>query len=325
MLPPSRGWDHNEATTVSVSADLVTKVEPLATLFWKGTSGKPDDMGSPPPDITLYCYDDDKLLAPGEEEDPLQEKAPPVELVISWNLSWSDVLDLLRNQFGRAVVFEYKYREGTTVVVLEQLVADEREFDIFCERCEKGLCYINPSKYDPDSTNLFAEAKIVNATMRPSEWIWSPPAHRQLYPHNLSGVPADLEGLDVNIPSGHRAHDESLLLENKTESATLVGRVIASLSRALNDAPVPPEQMAMFGGGGLLLSCAVVVYLYLFEGIYSVAAVTLSLPCNIFLNSLLICEVEEGFGALFKMGVAFCGFWASGCICFPCLMIAQVA
>jgi hypothetical protein len=35
-----------------------------------------------------------------------------------------DVFDVLRYQFGRVMVFEYKYREGKTVVALEQLVAD---------------------------------------------------------------------------------------------------------------------------------------------------------------------------------------------------------
>lgn len=59
--------------------------------FWKGASGAIQPPEAPPADILMHCKD-------GEDRTTLR---------ISWDMSWSDVLDLLRETFHRACVFEY--------------------------------------------------------------------------------------------------------------------------------------------------------------------------------------------------------------------------
>ncbi len=76
--------------------------------FWHGAQGAPVDVGKPPPDILLKCQDSDwyddidtpKLSEIDERDDPIVR--------ISWDMSWSDVLDELKAQCGRAVLFEYQ-------------------------------------------------------------------------------------------------------------------------------------------------------------------------------------------------------------------------
>ena len=304
-----------------VSADLVAaefapdSFEPdlelahvVGTTWWKGASGMAPSMGQPPPDITLLCLDDDKVMPEGDdaEDDPLRVKAPRVEVVITWSMSWSDVLDLLRYQFGRAVYFEYADSNDIMIAV-----ADEREFDKFCSEAEAG--------------GLRVEVDIKNATMRPSEWIWDAPKVLDSHPHNLSGLAADsLPTADVDGWTAGMPEDEKGALSEAAEGeeGTTRSGMLARISRMLHDAPRPPEQIAVFGGGGLMLSSCLVLYLYMFGNVNSVAAVTISLPCNIFFISLLVCEVEEGFAPLFKLGVAFAGFWLGAVIVLPCLLLA---
>ena len=59
--------------------------------FWKGATGAIPPPEAPPADILLHCKD-------GDDRKTLR---------ISWDMSWSDVLDLLRETFHRACVFEY--------------------------------------------------------------------------------------------------------------------------------------------------------------------------------------------------------------------------
>jgi len=59
--------------------------------FWKGATGAIPPPEAPPADILLHCKD-------GDDRQTLR---------ISWDMSWSDVLDLLKETFHRACVFEY--------------------------------------------------------------------------------------------------------------------------------------------------------------------------------------------------------------------------
>ena len=137
---------------------------------------------------------------------------------------------------------------------------------------------------------LRVEVEIKNATMKPSSWIWSPPVPQ------LTHTSADEVGWDVNTPSADSAYGDLLAPDGGAIQRGKNGGVLPRILRTLADAPRSPEQMAVFGGGGLLLSTGLALYLYMFSQINSVAAVTISLPSNIFFLSLLISEVEEGFG-----------------------------
>ena len=201
-------------------------------------------------------------------------------------------------------------------------VADEREFDKMCQEAEQRALQI--------------EVSIKNATMRPSEWIWNAPSVRDSHPHNLSGravdsLPAaDLHGWTPGMPGDEKdalsetaEGEEGRHASSSSYDMRRSKGILARLMRTLNDAPRPPEQMAVFGGGGLTLSTCLALYLYMFTNVNTVAAVTISIPCNIFFISLLISEIEDGFAALFKLGVAFAGFWVGLFCVLPCLMIAR--
>lgn len=291
----------------------LVQVRKVGSTFWKGAVGAPPDFGKPPPDIVLLCQDTDRIpLNNAEEDDAFAFKAPIVEITITWNMSWSDVLDLLRYQFGRAVIFQYRDVDNP---IIATRVADEREFDAFCCEAERR--------------GLSVEVEIINATMKPSQWVWDPPLKPDNHPHTLSGLPAHMEGLGIqpSIASGAGAvatMDGSEDLENDYDEGSrgsALARAARFVRNRLTNAPRSPEQMAIFGGGGLLLSIGIVVWCYLFENVNSVAAVTLSLPCNLFAISLIISEVEEGFAPLFKLGVTFVGFWLSLAVVLPCLLI----
>lgn len=92
--------------------------------FWKGAHGVAPPPPPPPPDITMVCREEGR-----EDEEG-------VELVITWNMSWSDVLDLLRLHFGRSCIFSYKGFDHKNRNIHVQ-VASEKEFDLFCSHAEK--------------------------------------------------------------------------------------------------------------------------------------------------------------------------------------------
>ena len=280
----------------------------MGATFWKGAVGAPPDLGKPPPDIVLLCQDADRVhLDNDDEDDAFAFKAPIVEITVTWSMSWSDVLDLLRYQFGRAVIFQYRDVQNP---IIAYRVADEREFDKFC--CEAEM------------RGLSIEVEIINATMKPSQWVWDPPAKPDTHPHTLSGLPAYMEGLSIPGPSPAAGAGALATIDAPEDGFDKGGRgstLARALWQRLSNSPRSPEQMAVFGGGGLLLSIGLVVWCYLFEGVNSVAAVTASLPCNLFSISLLISEVEEGFAPLFKLGVAFVGFWLSLVVVLPCLLL----
>lgn len=76
---------------------------------WRGAQGALVDAGKPPPDIVLICQDEDLY----DDIDSAKANAPTAEVrvVITWDMSWSDVLDELKGVCGRAVLFKY-YKEG---------------------------------------------------------------------------------------------------------------------------------------------------------------------------------------------------------------------
>jgi len=191
-------------------------------------------------------YDD------ADEDDAFAFKAPVVELIITWNMSWSDVLDLLRYQFGRAVIFQYRDVDNP---IIATRVADEREFDAFCSEAERR--------------GLSIEVEIINATMKPSQWVWEPPPKPDNHPHTLSGLPADMEGLALAGPAAGGGgalvtvadvDKESEGSGDEGQGGSPLARAARWLRRRLSDAPRSAEQMAIFGGGGLLLSIGIVVW-----------------------------------------------------------------
>ena len=185
-----------------------------------------------------------------EEDDAFAFKAPIVELVITWNMSWSDVLDLLRYQFGRAVIFQYRDVDNP---IIATRVADEREFDAFCCEAERR--------------GLAVEVEIINATMKPSQWVWDPPAKPDTHPHTLSGLPADMEGFALAAPAAGGAVVTIADADKESEGGSDEGpggspqaRAVRWLQGRFSNAPRSAEQMAVFGGGGLLLSIGIVVW-----------------------------------------------------------------
>jgi hypothetical protein len=72
-----------------------------------------------PPDIVMHCNDGDVKTT----------------IRVTWDMSWSDVLDTLKATFGRAVIFEYE-----NVKHIRTLCGDEDAFDVFCSDCEQFGC-----------------------------------------------------------------------------------------------------------------------------------------------------------------------------------------
>ena len=70
-----------------------------------------------PPDIVMHCRDGDVT----------------VTVRVSWDMSWSDVLDTLKATFGRAVIFEYENAKHVRTTC-----DDEGAFDFFCSDCEQS-------------------------------------------------------------------------------------------------------------------------------------------------------------------------------------------
>ena len=279
-------------------------------------------------DFQIFCYWAERRILNSNETHVVAtvlDKNPPEDLVvtfvdkisesekhsfvfnISWGITWSDVLDELKYQFGRAVIFEYNCKN---VDRNGELVSSEKDFDEFCSWAEKLL---------QKSKDARIEAHIRNATFKPStEEKWEelqystilktlpwqeeaqPPAHsgvKQLPPHDdvaqhgssVGAGGATDEGAGDGLPRRFPpAGDWRQLL------------------RVLDRAPVPPEYMWLFGVSGLVATTAGGAVAYAYD-INTVGAVTIALPWNLFLISLFVSEVEEGYLAVFRFGVAFAG------------------
>ena len=72
-----------------------------------------------PPDIVMHCRDGEATMT----------------VRVTWDMSWSDVLDSLKVTFGRAVIFEYENAKQ-----IRTTCGDEDAFDIFCSECERYGC-----------------------------------------------------------------------------------------------------------------------------------------------------------------------------------------
>ena len=112
------------------------------------------------------------------------ETADPFELVLTWDMSWSDVLDILRYEFGRACVFSYEGRDKKGKPTRVN-VASEGEFDSFCSWAE--------------TRGFRCEVLVRSATFMPSEFI-SAPLEEQFPMHpyvKKKNEPVDEEALLV--------------------------------------------------------------------------------------------------------------------------------
>uniref|UniRef100_A0A7S4KL73 Uncharacterized protein n=2 Tax=Guillardia theta TaxID=55529 RepID=A0A7S4KL73_GUITH len=214
---------------------------------------------NPPDDIALHCKD-------GEVQ---------MTLYITWDMSWSDILDLLKQKFHRACVFSYYDRTSRT----EFLINSEDDFDFFCSKIEK-----------------FGEATvhIKNATFMPSDFV----TDQFLVPSQ----PFEEESSQTNT-SELEIGDVGLLEEKMSFHRR-------SWFSRFSDCPIPLVYMILFGGSGFVLSVLAVVLGYMFD-FNNVAAIAVALPCNIFFLSFWVKEVESGFAFLFRLGVGFLGFYSS--------------
>ncbi|EKX41290.1 hypothetical protein GUITHDRAFT_112751 [Guillardia theta CCMP2712] len=213
---------------------------------------------NPPDDIALHCKD-------GEVQ---------MTLYITWDMSWSDILDLLKQKFHRACVFSYYDRTSRT----EFLINSEDDFDFFCSKIEK-----------------FGEATvhIKNATFMPSDFV----TDQFLVPSQ----PFEEESSQTNtseLEIGDGLLEEKMSFHRR------------SWFSRFSDCPIPLVYMILFGGSGFVLSVLAVVLGYMFD-FNNVAAIAVALPCNIFFLSFWVKEVESGFAFLFRLGVGFLGFYSS--------------
>jgi hypothetical protein len=275
---------HFPATGAAVRA-VPAKQESAGT-FWKGASGrKPPRIGDAPDafadaedenppaplvapsDIILYCTDgDDKH---------------ETEVRVTWEMSWSDVLDELKVKFGRAVVFKYVNADRVMTVC-----DDENGFDIFCSDAEGFGCQ--------------AKVQIMNSGFRPSTWITDAPAvHRPLWSRNNMDDKAEFDAIDgaALSPMGGGEAPLQTLKEGKDEAQ--MPRKKKGLLARMEDAPYPLPHMLVLGGNGLLVSLGAVVVGF-FLNWHTLAAVSAALPCHLFALSFFVSEV------VLRSGVASC-------------------
>ena len=288
-------------------------------------------------DFNIFCYWAERrsLESNAVVVATIIDKNPPKDLVvlfidrisvneqhsyvfnISWGITWSDVLDELKYQFGRAVIFEYRNENGQI-----EVVNSEVEFDQFCSWAETLQ----------ESPGTKITANIRNATFKPSsEEKWE----ELQYLRVLKTLPwqedtnQPSEGVDdakMTILSDSR-HVQQLQNDSQSLSIEMAGKGLAlratqwsRLIRFLDHAPVPPEYMWFFGVSGFVATSAggIIAYAYDYN---SVGSVTLALPWNLFLISLFVGEVEEGYEAVLRFGVAFAGVLCATCA-IPALSLA---
>ncbi len=242
-------------------------------------------------------------------------RAAGKELVITWDMSWSDVLDMLRYHFGRAVVFTYALEPGSrrsSVVT----VASEREFDAFCSHAEKF-----GNRYD---------VRIANAKWRPSEFIkgaldeqfpMHPVVLKRLEPVDEEALMREAALQKLREQASQQGNPPPALLGGDEPEPEEPKSRLTRLLEKFNDAPYPITHMLAFGGLGLACSCFAVVYGY-WTDLNTLAAITLALPVNIFVMSFFVPAVEDGLPSLLRLGIGFTGFFAS-IICIVCFSITR--
>uniref|UniRef100_A0A7S0HRZ3 Uncharacterized protein n=1 Tax=Hanusia phi TaxID=3032 RepID=A0A7S0HRZ3_9CRYP len=249
---------------------------------------KPSNKGlaeQPPPDIVIRCIDEYDPVFVGEYVPQVQRRTEVLK--ITWNMSWSDVLDLLKFTFGRAAIFQYEINK------IPRIVTDENDFDQFCNFAE--------------SQDDIIEVRIVSALYKPSEWIATPagslPPMLDVMTNTVISLP--LPAGEVDEATTEDIQEEDIPMESYTDEK----RMLPSFSFFQNH-PKKIEHLLIFGFGGFLLCSAVIVICY-WKQIDTIAATTLALPFNLFFSAFLVRQMEEGFAPIFKLGIAFFGFWAS--------------
>jgi len=254
----------------------------------------PPDRPKPPEDIIVSFVD---IFS--------EDQQHTVVVRISWDMTWSDVLDELKYQFARAVIFKYEDDADEITVV------DEHDFDKFCQWAEGQL-----------AQKRQVRAEIVNATFRPSsEAKWEEMNYPNVLKTLKDSVPnhEDDDGnqqvISISANSDKQREERENFVPPK-EKIPLKRR----LMKMLDHAPVPPEFMWLFGMFGFLFTTAGVVAAYSFD-INSIASVGLALPWNIFLISLFVSDAEEGYPAIFRFGIAFFGVYCAICT-IPCYSVA---
>lgn len=211
--------------------------------FWKGASGcKPPRIGEgagegeededgplkladieAPPDITMYCRDGDSTIA----------------LRITWEMSWSDVLDMLRMRFGRAVVFTY-----TNSKQICTTCDDENAFDLFCN--------------DAERYGAMANVDIVNAVFNASNFITDAPKLKPLWSRDNMDNKGEFEGIVLSRKGSvaHASSDAMALLGEANEEGE---QEEVSKKRIFPDSwPYPASHMLILGFNGLIVSLGAV-------------------------------------------------------------------
>ena len=291
---PAKYDDENESKVIVGSARRA--VSRPGDTFWKGASGRkplrvgdaPDlnsdeDENPPvpllaPPDIIMQCYDGDN---------------PMVEICVTWEMSWSDVLDVLKVNFSRAVIFTY-----TNASHVKTTCDCEDAFDIFCSDAEKF--------------GSQASVYILNAGFRASDFITDAPKLKPLWSRDNMDDPKEYEGLILSRKGAGAGNRGGVVNEALEEGGVGEGdgdirKKKGWLSR-MEDAPYPIPHMMMLGANGLLVSLGAVVAGFFLEW-NTLSAVSAALPCHLFALSFFVSEVCKSLLArhvLVRTFVAVC-------------------
>ena len=109
------------ATVRAVPAKPRKAISRPGDTFWKGASGrKParigEDVHDEDDDVDAAVPPQRALAAPSDIKMHCRDGENTITVNVTWEMSWSDVLDMLRVTFGRAVVFQYsnKVKSGRT-------------------------------------------------------------------------------------------------------------------------------------------------------------------------------------------------------------------
>jgi hypothetical protein len=304
MVFPKTGATVRAVPIADISAQAHNPTSRPGDTYWKGAQGTIPGKPAPPPDIILVCKEEDDM-----------SKAPGKELLVTWDMSWSDVLDMLRFHYGRAVVFTYSgVNSGGRK--LNITVASEKEFDVFCSHAEK---YEN--RYD---------VRITNAKFRPSDFITGaldeqfpmhPVVKKRAEPIDEEAIMKEAAIQRMREKAGQNGNPLMALPGDEEEEPPEEKSRLTRLLNTFDDAPYPITHMLAFGGLGLTVSCFAVVYGY-WTDLNTLAAITLALPVNIFVMSFFVPAVEDGLPSLLRLGIGFTGFFAS-IICIACFSVTR--
>jgi len=176
------------ATVRAVAAKPRKAISRPGDTFWKGASGrKParigEDVDEGDNDEEAAAPRQQALVAPCDIKILCRDGESTNEVTVTWDMSWSDVLDTLRVKFGRAVIFQYQ------LGIVRTTCDNENAFDIFCSDTEKFGGH--------------ASVDILNATFKVSDFISDAPKKKQLLsrdnmdnPHEFEGIVLSRKGLN---------------------------------------------------------------------------------------------------------------------------------